>query len=237
MSDDAKDIGAGLAYRAQQTAAVDEMHDEENHPRTPAAKESSPYAKTPQEKVAHQRPAPKGEKEMYKKASDWTTGVKLYDKGGKVNVNDGQHQLAVLKDGERVLTEKQNSAYEKHMGVDGKAPTTLPVGGKTMRDKNDVTPEIKPSPKLPLFDEGGECHCFDDGGMVVHSQAEKDHFHRAMSHLHQGGLHDHFGMKHDAPISMAKKQEAANSDNPHVAAMGQMAVNMAHWHHKHAHKK
>ncbi len=66
---------------------------------------------------------------------------------------------------------------------------------------------------------------------MEHSPAEKAHFHRAMSHLHEGGLHEHFGMKKDAPMSMEKKQEAANSDNPHVAAMGRLAVAMHGWKH------
>jgi hypothetical protein len=105
-----------------------------------------------------------------------------------------------------------------------------------MRDSHDVTPEIKPGTPPPVYDQGGVCKCYDTGG-VVHSQEEKDHFHRAMSHLHAGGLHDHFGMKHDEPIPMAKKEEAARSDNPHTAAMGRMAVAMAHWHHAHGHKK
>ena len=49
-----------------------------------------------------------------------TPKAPLYDKGGKVNINDGKHQLAILKEGERVLTEKQNKEYEKEhgMGVD-----------------------------------------------------------------------------------------------------------------------
>jgi hypothetical protein len=65
-----------------------------------------------------------------------------------------------------------------------------------------------------------------------HTPEEKAHFQRAMSHMHKGGLHDHFNMKHDEPIPMAKKQEAANSDNPHTAAMGRMAVAMHGWSHK-----
>ena len=45
-----------------------------------------------------------------------TNGVRtpVYDKGGKVNVNDGKHQLAILKAGERVLTEKQAEKYDKN---------------------------------------------------------------------------------------------------------------------------
>ena len=68
--------------------------------------------------------------------------------------------------------------------------------------------------------------------MPEHTPAEKAHFHRAMGKLHQGGLHDHFGMKHDEPIPLEKKQEAAKSSNPHVAAMGRLAVAMHGWGHK-----
>lgn len=67
------------------------------------------------------------------------------------------------------------------------------------------------------------------GANMEHSAAEKAHFHRAMSKLHAGGLHDHFGMKHDEPIPMEKKEEAAHSDNKHVAAMGRMALAMHGW--------
>jgi hypothetical protein len=159
-----------------------------------------------------------------------------YDKGGKVDVNDGKHQLAILKNGERVLTEEQNRDWEKENPGARKAPMKLPIGGKTMRDANDVTPEIKPTPKAPLYDKGGkvDMDCMDDGG-VSHSPAEKAQFHRAMSHLNTGGLHRHLGIPEDKPIPMAKKQEAANSDDPHVAKMGHMAVAMHSW--KHGKKK
>ena len=64
---------------------------------------------------------------------------------------------------------------------------------------------------------------------MEHSPEEKAHFHRAMSHLHKGALHKHLGIPEGEPIPMEKKQEAANSDNPHVAAMGRMAVAMHGW--------
>lgn len=67
--------------------------------------------------------------------------------------------------------------------------------------------------------------------MENHSPEEKAHFHRAMSKLHGGALHRHLGIPEDQPIPMAKKQEAANSDNPHVAAMGRLAVAMSGWKH------
>ena len=70
-----------------------------------------------------------------------------------------------------------------------------------------------------------------DKKMSEHTSKEKAHFHRAMSHLHGGALHRHFGIPEDQPIPMEKKQEAANSDNPHVAAMGRLAVAMHGWKH------
>lgn len=70
-----------------------------------------------------------------------------------------------------------------------------------------------------------------------HSPEEKAHFERAMSHLNEGGLHRHFGIPEDELIPEAKKEEAADSDNPHVAAMGRLAVAMSHWHHAGHHAK
>ena len=279
--------GQGLKERARQNAEANAYVTQRDHPSTPTEAPSNPYATNPQDKVTNQRPAPKGEKAMYKKAMDWSSGLKkkapvyddggvvdtdstggkksddartanakkvqqaesvigaagqamsaphqyhegaygpIYDKGGKVNVNDGKHQVAILKDGERVLTPEQNKDWEHAKdlgGVSGKAPTTLPIGGKTMRDSNDVTPDM--TPKHPkVYDKGGVVHS-------EHTPEEKAHFHRAMSHLHQGGLHDALGLDRDKPIPMEKKQAAANSDNPHTAAMGRMAVAMAGWSHK-----
>lgn len=67
--------------------------------------------------------------------------------------------------------------------------------------------------------------------MAEHSPEEKAHFSRAMHKLHEGGLHRALGISEDEPIPMEKKQEAANSDNPHTAAMGRMAVAMHGWKH------
>ena len=277
--------GQGLKERARQNAEANAYVTQRDHPSTPTEAPSNPYATNPQDKVTNQRPAPKGEKAMYKKAMDWSSGLKkkapvyddggvvdtdstggkksddaraanakkvqqaesvigaagqamsaphqyhegaygpIYDKGGKVNVNDGKHQVAILKDGERVLTPEQNKDWEhaKNLGgVDGKAPTTLPIGGKTVRDSNDVTPDMTPK---KIYDKGGVVHS-------EHTPEEKAHFHRAMSHLHQGGLHDALGLDRDKPIPMEKKQAAANSDNPHTAAMGRLAVSMHGWSHK-----
>jgi len=223
-TDDQGDLGTGqgLAERARQNAEANAYVTQRDHPSTPTESKSSPYASTPQDKVTNQRPAPKGEKAMYKKAMDWTKSLKIYDDGGKVTVNDGKHEVAILKDGERVLTEDQNKDWEhaKNLGgVSGKAPTTLPIGGKTVRDSNDVTPDMTPK---KVYDKGGVVHS-------EHTPEEKAHFHRAMSHLHQGGLHRALGVSEDKPLSMEQKKHAAASSNPHMAAMGRLAVAMHGW--------
>ena len=64
-----------------------------------------------------------------------------------------------------------------------------------------------------------------------HTPEEKSQFHRAMGKLHAGALHRHFGIPEGETIPESKKEEAANSSNPHVAAMGRMAKAMSGWHH------
>ena len=39
--------------------------------------------------------------------------IPVYDRGGSVNVQDGKHQVAVLEDGERVLTPEETKQYER----------------------------------------------------------------------------------------------------------------------------
>jgi hypothetical protein len=66
----------------------------------------------------------------------------LYDEGGDVDVNDGKHQVAVLEDGERVLTPEQNEQYKKEHG----APADF--GGPVLPNPKGLKPildtEIKP---------------------------------------------------------------------------------------------
>jgi hypothetical protein len=71
--------------------------------------------------------------------------------------------------------------------------------------------------------------------MAEHSPEEKAHFARAMHKLHAGGLHRALGIPEGETIPMEKKQSAANSENPHTAAMGRLAVSMHGW--KHPSKK
>lgn len=65
--------------------------------------------------------------------------------------------------------------------------------------------------------------------MSEHTPEEKEHFHRAMSHLNHGGLHRALGVAEDKPLTMEQKEKAAHSDNKHTAAMGRLAVAMHGW--------
>jgi len=293
MADDQGDLGTGQgsAERARQNAEANAYVTQRDHPSTPTEPKSNPYASTPQDKVTNQRPAPKGEKDTYKKAVDWakplaknapvyddggvvdtnsTDGKKpddaraanakkvqqaesvigaagqamsaphqyhegaygpVYDKGGKVNVNDGKHQVAILKDGERVLTPEQNKDWEhaKNLGgVSGKAPTTLPIGGKTMRDANDVTPDVTPK---KVYDKGGVVGDKNNYHHGDYSPTEKSEFHRSMSSLHQGGLHRALGIAEGEKIPMAKIEAATHSENGHTRKMAVMAKSMHSWKH------
>ena len=81
----------------------------------------------------------------------------------------------------------------------------------------------------PALLHKGETVVSKEKNMAEHTPEEKAHFARSMHKLHGGALHRHFGIAEDKPMPMEKKQEAANSDNPHVAAMGRMAKAMAGW--------
>ena len=98
-----------------------------------------------------------------------------------------------------------------------------------MRDANDVTPEIKPTPKAPLYDKGGNVEDKDSYHSDDYSPEEKDHFHRAMGSLHKGGLHRSLGIPEGERIPMAKIESATHSDNPHTKKMAVMAKSMHSW--------
>jgi hypothetical protein len=66
---------------------------------------------------------------------------------------------------------------------------------------------------------------------MEHTSAEKSHFARSMHKLHGGALHRHLGIPEGEAIPLEKKEEAAHSDSPHVAAMGRLAVAMHGWKH------
>jgi hypothetical protein len=219
--------GQGLKERARQSAEANAYVTQRDHPPEPEKPAYvAPKGDPDNPKTRYGAHPERGEKRI--DVSSWMKRLPtqektpVYDQGGKVNVNDGKHQVAILKDGERVLTPEQNKDWEHAKdlgGVSGKAPTTLPIGGKTVRDSNDVTPDMTPK---KVYDKGGVVHS-------EHSPEERAHFHRSMSSLHTGGLHRALGVSEDKPLSMEQKKHAAASSNPHMAAMGRLAVAMHGW--------
>jgi hypothetical protein len=62
-----------------------------------------------------------------------------YDEGGDVDVNDGKHQLAVLQDGEKVLTPKEADQYRKEHEEKG-APADF--GGRVLSNPSGAKPVL-----------------------------------------------------------------------------------------------
>lgn len=115
----------------------------------------------------------------------------------------------------------QASVYHEGVKVVPKTgPAILEKGEKVIKKEDNPDNPDNHADKTEVDDMTSE-----------HSPAEKAHFHRAMSKLHAGGLHDALGISHGEKIPLEKKEAAANSDNPHTAAMGRMAVAMHGWKH------
>jgi hypothetical protein len=101
---------------------------------------------------------------------------RMFDEGGPVknDPNDGHHQLAIVEEGERVLTPKQNQQYEQEHGapadfggrvmqqpnppvkpmLDTERDYAKPVGGAKMDVSNPPEVELRPT-LLRMYDEGG----------------------------------------------------------------------------------
>lgn len=128
--------------------------------------------------------------------------------------------------GEKRLDSEGNEIPKYHTGV-----ASVPKTGLAVLKKGEKVVAAEHNPDNPDNKNAVEAVDGDEDKQMEHSPSEKQHFHRAMAHLHGGALHRHFGIPEDQPIPMEKKQEAANSDNPHTAAMGRMAVAMHGWKH------
>jgi hypothetical protein len=90
----------------------------------------------------------------------------IMDNGGDVkNINDGQHQVAILQTGERVLDRNEAARYRQMHG--SKMPTmheSMDVDtGKPSSSLPELTPETKPTPTAPLYDMGGDVENEDEG--------------------------------------------------------------------------
>ena len=64
----------------------------------------------------------------------------VYDDGGNVDVNDGNHQVAVLENGEKVLTPEQAAQYDQEHG----APADF--GGRVIANPDNVRPHSDTEP-------------------------------------------------------------------------------------------
>jgi hypothetical protein len=128
--------------------------------------------------------------------------------------------------GEKRLDSEGNEIPKYHTGVD-----SVPHTGLAVLKKGEKVVRAEDNPDNPNNLDEEKSVDGDEDKQMEHSPSEKQHFHRAMGKLHGGALHRHFGIPEDQPIPMEKKQEAANSDNPHTAAMGRMAVAMHGWKH------
>jgi len=72
--------------------------------------------------------------------------INLYDEGGEVDVNDGKHQAAILKDGERVLTPEENERYKKEHPEEG-APADF--SGRVLSNPKGLKPILDTDVQRP----------------------------------------------------------------------------------------
>lgn len=149
-----------------------------------------------------------------------------------------QRRKFVAAQGEAEKKGKGNASPEDYDRLSREADDTIATGGL---NKSVGVPSYKhgtpyvPKTGLALLHKGEKVTPAKDNAVeqaVEHAPtSEKSHFHRAMSHLHKGALHRHLGIPEGQDIPEEKKKEAAASDNPHVAAMGRLAVAMHGWKH------
>lgn len=78
--------------------------------------------------------------------------MQVYDDGGPVDVNDGQHQIAVLKDGEKVLNPQEADAYRagQKSAQTAAAPTEVASAAQPVQTNAEGAPaEGAPAAKIP----------------------------------------------------------------------------------------
>jgi hypothetical protein len=120
-----------------QATLLDTYTGKEGH--TPSEVIGYPIGKSPQ------YPVPAGLRKM----------APVYDDGGTVDVNDGQHQVAVLKEGERVLTPEENEQYKKEHPETTGAPADF--GGRVIPNPKGIKPMDSDAPyaSTPMTYPGG----------------------------------------------------------------------------------
>ena len=119
---DQEGIAAGLKNRVQKARRMLRCETQRGTPATPTETPSIRTRSTPQDKVTHQRPAPKGEKAMYKQAVDWSSGLKkkapVYDDGGVVDTDSTGGKKS---DDARAANAKKVQQAESVIGAAGQA--------------------------------------------------------------------------------------------------------------------
>ncbi len=96
-------------------------------------------------------PAPKAHSSLTPIIPDsLKTPMPLYDNGGDVDVEDGKHQVAILEDGEKVLTPEQAAAYRAEHGEEKGAPADF--GGRVLPNPKGLKP-ILDTEATPRTDE------------------------------------------------------------------------------------
>ena len=99
-------------------------------PPAPAAEKKEQPAPAPAQKSALKPIVPESLKEP----------MPLYDDGGDVDVNDGKHQVAILQDGERVLTPEENERYKKEHPKEATEGAPADFGGRVISNPKGLKP-------------------------------------------------------------------------------------------------
>ena len=99
--------------------------------------------------------------------------IPLYDDGGDVDVNDGKHQVAIVKEGERVLTPDENDQYKAEHSAKG-----APVGfsGMVLPNDKNVQPEWDSEHKPTNKAYPGGAHMSIDNANIDEGTGDKEHF-------------------------------------------------------------
>ena len=99
--------------------------------------------------------------------------IPLYDDGGDVDVNDGKHQVAIVQEGERVLTPDENAQYKAEHSAQG-----APVGfsGMVLPNDKNVQPEWDSEHKPTNKAYPGGARMSIDNASIDEGTGDKEHF-------------------------------------------------------------
>ena len=140
--------------------------------------------------------------------------ISLYDEGGDVDVNDGKHQMAIVKEGERVLTPEENEQYKaEHPEAKG-----APVGfsGMVLPNDKNVQPEWDSEHKPANKAYPGGAHMSIDNANVDEGAGDKEHFPTVMASPTSAESKDTTSLKPYGQVieEKAKQKAAEKVQNP-----------------------